>query len=212
MTQPKPELQMSDNAIIKMRNGLLLFQVRFISPHGHYFTDMSVKMVSFMRMQSLEGESYMQIKELTTDCCHRGGNMPVNANHYITRDSALYGIDFSDFGGWVEVILTGYDEFLGARVTSCQLYGAHNINVGYDYDSCFITGMTDAVKGNKAVEVDMNRFHRVSPCDRKWQEVIDKALAAAKEQRDSRKALCQEVGHEARYYTAPGTCSGPNYV
>ena len=202
MTQPQPKLAVSQNAVVKMRNGILMLQCRNVSPHGHYVTDLSVKMVSFINTTSLEGDDYMEIKELRSECVHRGGVMPTNMNHFITKDSPLYGVDFKNFNGWIEVIVSGFDEFLGTRVSECMLYGTQNIKVGCELRNCIITTMQTVVKDpSKKVEVDLLKFHNVDPVSENWRRVIEIALHAAKTQRESRKQFCLEAGHEARYYT-----------
>lgn len=207
MTQPQPKLVVSRNAVVKMRNGILMFQCRNISPHGHYVTDLSVKMVSFINTTSLEGDDYMEIKELRSECVHRGGVMPTNMNHFITKDSPLYGVDFKNFNGWIEVIVSGFDEFLGTRVSECMLFGTQNIRIGCELKNCFITTVQTVVKDpSRKVEVDMVQFHNVEPVSEKWKGVIELALSAAKTQRESKNEFCLEVGHEARYYTQTSGC------
>ena len=203
MTQPSPKLNLSDKAIVKMRNGLLILQARCVSPYGHYVTDLQVKMVSFLQTTSLEGESYMEIKELKAECSHRGGGIPLNLTHEITRESALFGIDLENFNGWIEVIITGHDRFLGTKVEECMLYGTESIMVGYTFEDCFIKYPSKAASTNSPVEVNMRSFHRVECPESNKISVVRSALRAAKSERESKKERCLETGNEAIYYTSP---------
>jgi hypothetical protein len=208
MTQPRPELLLASSAVLKLRNGLLLLQWRYISPQGHYFTDIQVKIISFLEKTSIEGEAFLEIKELCCETSYRGGVMPVNINHYITRDSPLYGTDFANMNGWLEVMVSGFDEFLGAKVNSAMLYSTDNLKVGYTYEDCYITSPRDVhlaeLAGNKRqIEVDITRLSHVRPLEDTWRGVVATALQAAKQQRETRHQVCVEIGHEARYYTDP---------
>ena len=47
-TQPKPKILMSQTAVMKQRDGVIVIQARYISAHGHLFTNVTAKMSTYI--------------------------------------------------------------------------------------------------------------------------------------------------------------------
>lgn len=97
ITQPEPKLAISSTAVIKTRDGVPVFQVRYASRNGNRLSDISVRMCSYCPSQSAEGEQYVSIKELASETGKTGGWAVQSANHFITDDSPIYGSNFNEF-------------------------------------------------------------------------------------------------------------------
>lgn len=156
MTSPRPALSIANVGCLKVRDNQLLFQTRFISPHGHSITNVTLHMVSFINKVSLEGEEYTSIKKLASETVHRGGIFACNLNHFISSTSPLYGIDFNHFGGAIEVSLEGYDEVLGKTVSAVQLFTAKKIRIGHEFVNCVDLG-------EDRLHVKYDAFHDTKP-------------------------------------------------
>eukprot|EP00602_Paraphysomonas_sp_CaronLab_P013015 CAMPEP_0185043612 /NCGR_PEP_ID=MMETSP1103-20130426/42998_1 /TAXON_ID=36769 /ORGANISM="Paraphysomonas bandaiensis, Strain Caron Lab Isolate" /LENGTH=231 /DNA_ID=CAMNT_0027583803 /DNA_START=523 /DNA_END=1218 /DNA_ORIENTATION=+ len=158
---PHPAGQLSKYAIVKLRNGQLLFQCRFYCPLGHYMSDMSVKMVSVINTISYEGENYSEVKYLNAQTLHRGGSVATNCSHVIDKSSPLYGVDLNNFSGYIEVVVSGYDTFLGVHHSETIRYPPSNIKIGYDFDNCYTVSPSEAMERGQKIVIDASKFSNI---------------------------------------------------
>lgn len=181
MTQPDPEAVLSSNAIIKTRNGVPVFQVRHVSAHGHLLTNVSIRMYSFLPTKTLEGETFVGVKEMKAEISHRGGVIVMAGNHYIDEDSPIYGADFTNFKGFIEVIVTAYDEFLGCELSTTETYDMSNIKAGYDFadpylvrPQVYLQSLHD--KNPSKIEINVNKIGDVVPLAPESGKILEQVL------------------------------------
>jgi hypothetical protein len=91
LQQGKPRLLFSDTCVVKLRDGTLVLQFRYMSPFGHFMTNIRFSCSVYQRTTSIEGENYTSIVPAMLTSSNFGGAYPINVTHIIDESSPLWG-------------------------------------------------------------------------------------------------------------------------
>ncbi len=191
MTRPDPKIEISTKLVLKTRDGIPIIQFRYMSGHGNRLTNLKAFMFAYVPKKSLEGESYVAHRVLEVETGHKGGVIVVNGNHYLNEASPLFGEDFSNFKGFIEVIMEGFDMFLGCVVKESRHYSHRDLYVGYDFADAYIVDPLDVVlkSAKGTINVDLKRMSEVKEMDAKWKAVLFETLKTNRQHVESRSAV-----------------------
>ena len=128
MTPPANQLELTDMAVVKVRDGEQWFSVLACHRFGRSVRDVVCNAVWLKPSVSAEGEKYVRIVPLKMSAAPLTGILvPTNFNHIVDATSPLHGLDLLDLPGLIMVRVTGFDSAVRAEVEVVSYYRKEDI-------------------------------------------------------------------------------------
>ena len=128
MTPPANQLELTDQAVVKVRDGDQWFSVLACHRFGRSVRDVVCKAVWLKPSLSTEGEKYVRIVPLEMSAAPLTGVLvPTNFNHIVDESSPLHGLDLLQLPGLIMVRVTGFDSAVRADVEVVSYYRKEDI-------------------------------------------------------------------------------------